>query len=143
VAPEPTAKAEPLPRREPTAAAQAAGRDEGPTGLTVAGWVTAATGVGILAAGAVTGIWALSLDADLASACSGGHCPEDRGSDIDRLELLTTTTNVLLGLGVVATATGVTLLVLDPPRSEQPGGDTALNLNLTPGFVGAGIRRRF
>ena len=96
-----------------------------------------------LAGGAVTGVWALSLDGDLEGDCVDGHCPPGRSSDIDRLGTLTTTTNILLGVGVTVTASGIVMLLLDKPRSQQRAQPTAVGFSLGPGLVGATVGQRF
>jgi hypothetical protein len=116
---------------------------EGTGPLTTAGWTTGIAGVAALAGGAVTGIWALSLDGELTDACNAGSCPADRSADIDRLGTLTTTTNVLLGLGATMTAAGIVMLLIDQPTSPQEDDSTLVGLSLGPGLFGAAWGQRF
>lgn len=142
----------PLPRVSPAATTPPSNDAKSPSGisdehggarLTTPGWITAGTGAVLLVGGAVAGIWALSLDADLEGDCPGGHCPSARGSDIDRLETLATTSNVLFGLGAGATAAGVVMLLLDAEHRD-PGVDrTAWSASIAPGGFAAGLRQRF
>ncbi len=117
--------------------------EEGTGALTSAGWIASVAGVAALAGGAVTGIWALSLDGELADDCTDGICPTDRNGDIDRLDTLTTTTDVLLGLGVTITAAGIVMLLVDQPSSPQGVDSTVLGFSLGPGRLGATVGRRF
>ena len=143
VAPPPTPPAPvPPPKVEPPATPPASPKPQERGALTTAGWITAGTGAALLAGGAVTGVWALTLDGDLKGECVDGHCPAGRSGDIDRLGTLTTTTNILLGVGVALTAGGITMLLVDQPRSqEQP--PTALDVSVGPGQFGATVRQRF
>ncbi len=117
--------------------------DEGSGALGTTGWITGVVGLAALAGGGVTGIWALSLDGDLADACTEGMCPADRGSDIDRLDALTTATNVLLPVGATLTAAGIVMLLVDPPTSPTAPDTARLDLSLGPGLLGATLRGRF
>jgi len=110
---------------------------------TTTGWITAATGAACLAGATVTGIWALRLDADLNDACEGGHCPVARSRDVDRLDTLTTTTNVLTGVGVALTAAGVTMVLVDRGRAQERPAHAPLSLSLGPGAFAATVRQRF
>ncbi len=141
--PPPPPPSKPKPSAEPAPKPRPLPPDEGTGPLTAAGWTASAAGVAALAGGAVTGIWALSLDSDLADDCMDGNCPADKSADIDRLETLTTTTNVLLGLGVTITAAGIVMLLLDQPSSPQEVDSTVVGLSLGPGFFGAAVGQRF
>jgi hypothetical protein len=106
--------------------------------LATAGWITAGAGAALLAGGAVTGLLALSVDGELEQVCVAGRCPLDRRHDVERLETLTTTTNVLWGMGLAAGVVGVTLVLLDAEPAAPP-----VVLSLAPGFVGLGARQVF
>jgi len=110
------------------------------TGVRTGAWVATGAGLALVAAGTATGVWALTLDRGLENDCIREHCPVDRADDIDRLNRLGPTTNVLLTVGAVATATGVTLLVVDRPRH-----DVARRLRLVggPRFLGATLGGTF
>jgi hypothetical protein len=132
---------EPAPAAQPEPTAPSPLPDRGSSTLSAAGWVTVGTGAILLTGGAVTGIWALSVDGDLKDQCASDHCPDANSADIDRLGTLTT--HVLLGVGLTAAAAGVVMLLLDPPSSEQPADQAAVRLSLGPGFVGATVQQRF
>ncbi len=118
-------------------------KDSGPSALGTAGWVTTGLGAALFAGGAATGIWALSVDRELGEACTNGHCPTRRESEIDRLETLAITTNVLLGVGLAATAAGITMLVFDSPPNEPAPDSPGVAVSLGPGYFGAAVRQRF
>jgi len=147
VPPPETAEPAPVPAAAPPPATQplppAAPRDTGPSTLGTAGWVTTGVGAAVLAGGAATGIWALALDRELDEACTSGHCPTRRESDIDRLDTLAITTNVLLGVGLAATAAGITMLVFDSPTGEPTPGSPDVAISLGVGVWGAAFRQTF
>jgi len=125
--------------------ARAAPRSEARPGSAwrTAGIATASTGAALIVAGSITGIWALSLDSDLDEACPGGHCPSRRDSDIDRLDRLTTTTNILLAVGGVTAVGGVVMwLTGNESTAPRPAG-AQVGLSWAPGSVAASVTRRF
>lgn len=137
----PPRTAEPPPPPAPTPVEQDAG------GLATAGLISAGAGALLLAGGAVTGIWALSIDNDLDDSCPDGHCPKDRARDIDRLEGLTLATNVLLGVGAAVSAGGLALWLFGDsagsPHAGTPANERDLAFTVRPGFVGANLTSRF
>lgn len=116
--------------------------DDQGSSFTTVGWITTGAGLAMLAAGTATGIWALSVDDGLQDDCIDGHCPPGRGSDIDKLETLTTTTNVLMGVGLAVSATGVVMLLSDTPRDREPER-TTVGLSWGPGQLGTSLQQRF
>lgn len=100
------------------------------------GWVTASVGVAALAGGALAGLWALQLDDGLREQCRGELCPRTTGSDVRRLDTLTTTTDVLLGLGATLTLAGGALLLFDRAQDEPPATSTSVGLRVGSGYVG-------
>jgi len=139
----------PLAPVEPGPAAGATPRSPTPTppsadtgaGLHPWSWVVTGAGAAIVLAGAATGIGALALDSSLSSACLEGVCPPDREGDVNRLTTLTTTTNVLLGVGAAVTATGVVMLLLDSARSND--ASPAVGLGWSPDGAWASARWGF
>lgn len=104
------------------------------------GWVAVGVGGAVLAGAGVTGILAMSLDSDLANKCDASHkCTPDLQGDIDRLDSLSLTTDILLGVGAAAVVTGTLLLTVfaadDADLQVQPA--------VGPGSVGASITGRF
>ncbi len=125
---QPVAPAAPAPPRPPPIA-----DDEG-TSSTAVGWALAGTGALLLAGGAVTGTWALSIDGELERECDDGVCPRWRQTDIERLDHMALATDILVGAGIVTAALGVTFILSgDEATSETP----AVALRLSPGFVHA------
>lgn len=147
--PPPAPASTPPPAPSPPPPAQAAETESGSGTLRTAGMISVGAGALLMAGGAVTGIWALSLDDELDADCPDGHCAKDRAEDIDRLERLTTTTNVLLGAGAAVGLGGLALWLLDDSNSaaaarsapKAPKSDVALVVS--PGFVGANLAGRF
>lgn len=83
------------------------------------GVLLTSVGVASLAAGAVVGGLALSLDADLQEACPGGACPDASVDDADRLDTYEVVSTTTLIAGGVLAAAGVTLWVLRPGGEEN------------------------
>ena len=133
------------PPAQPPAAVQppqvAPAIDDGPAPrrANAAGWATVGVGATLLATGAVTGVWALVLDGELANACTGARCPTDRERDVQRLESLATTTDVLLGAGLVATGVGV---FIGLRGRREPRAAVWLEPVASPTVVGARVRGR-
>jgi hypothetical protein len=114
VPPEPeTAKADPEPE-QPTEPEQP---DEGRP-LWIGGWVLAGVGAGVLVAGGVTGGLALKTGKDLESDYPDG-VPRDKKSEIESMDNLAITTNVLLGVGGALAVTGAIMLILDVGADEE------------------------
>jgi hypothetical protein len=143
--PEPTPALPPTsapPPAAPPVAPAANPTTEAPgSGLRTSAWVTTGTGIALLAAGTVTGVWTLTLDKDLESDCIREHCPGDRADDIDRLDRLAPTTTALLTVGTVATAAGVTLLAVD--RRRRARANRQVRLVAAPQFIGASVGGTF
>lgn len=151
-APPPAEKSAPIaavppPRPGETPPPAPAPVEPGSSSLATAGLVSAGAGALLLAGGAVTGIWALSIDSDLESSCVDGHCPKDRAGDIDRLEGLTVATNVLLGVGAAVGVGGLALWLFGDtdgsPSAKTPANGSDVALSVRPGFVGANLASRF
>lgn len=95
------------------------------------GWLATGTGAALLAGGAVTGYWALSLDDELQARCADGICPRRLADDVERLNTVALTTDVLLGVGAACSIVGLTLLLTS--SSE----DSALQVGLGVGTLTA------
>ena len=106
------------------------------------GWVMVGVGGAILAGAGVTGILTMNLDSDLTSKCGTEHsCPPNLQGDVDRLDTLALTTDVLLGVGAAAVITGTLLLTVF--SDDADAGDLQVQPSLGPGTVGASISGRF
>lgn len=103
-----------------TAPADSSGGGGG--GLSPVGFIVAGVGAAALIGAAVTGPLALVQESDLADMCPNDVCPDD--VDLDGMrgtgQALAITTDVLLGVGVAALATGVVLIFV----LEEGGDDT-------------------
>jgi len=118
--------------------------DEGSSGMVTAGWVAVGVGGALLIGGAITGGMALNLDSDLHNDCDeGGHCLDDRQPDIDKLNTLSLTTDILMGVGAAAAVTGVVLLIVGHKKKGENEEPVALAPAFAPGFAGAVIQGRF
>jgi tetratricopeptide (TPR) repeat protein len=93
------------------------GDRDGPPAI---GWVLTVGGAALLVGATVTGVLALSTDADLSDRCPGGVCgdPADM-DDIDRGQTLALLTDVLGGTGLIALAIGVTVLLIGGGEREE------------------------
>jgi hypothetical protein len=136
-APEPSDEPEPEPANTPAA-------DEEGAPLVTAGWVTLGVGAALLIGGGVTGGMALGVDGELKDDCVGSHCPENREADIDKLDNLALTTNILLGVGAAAAITGTVLLIVGYGDDESTGDD---EVSVAPAFgpqlTGLTVQGRF
>jgi hypothetical protein len=104
------------------------------------GWVAVGVGGAILAGAGVTGIMSLDLDRDLSTKCGPLHrCPPVLHDDVDRLDTLTLTTDVLLGVGAAAVITGTLLLTV----FSGDDADIQVQPAVGPGSVGASLGGRF
>lgn len=90
---------------------------------------------GAAAVGAVvTGVLALGQRGELEDACPGFVCTSDNQSELDRLNTLTITTDVLIGVAGVAAVVGVVLFVV--------GGDED-DVEVACGLSGCNAQMRF
>jgi hypothetical protein len=130
------------PAAPPSPPADGIGAEQGAPARTSVGIATTAAGVALLIGGAVTGGWALAIDRGLKDDCIDGHCPEGRASDVDRMNSLATTTDVLLAVGAVATAGGALMLWLNPSESNS-GSAQRLNIAVAVDGVRTSLTHRF
>jgi hypothetical protein len=105
------------------------------------GWLVVGAGGALLISGVITGGVALALDGDLADACPGGNCPPERFGDMDKLERLSTATNVLISVGAAGAVVGVLLLTVFD--DDDPANNISLKPTLGPDYAGALIQGRF
>jgi hypothetical protein len=117
--------------------------DDGSSRMITIGWVTMGVGGALLIGGAITGGMALNLDNDLYDKCPDDHCPANHQSDIDKLNNLSLTTDILLGVGAAAAVTGFVLLIVGHKKKGANEEPVALAPAAAPGFAGAVIRGRF
>ncbi len=111
--------------------------------LSIAGWVSTAAGAALLIGGSVTGGLALKKDKDIAKDCVDGHCLESRSEDIDTLNSLALTTNILFAVGGAAVATGVILLIVDRSRHNEKREAVAVVPAFGPRYGGLALKGRF
>ena len=108
-------------------------------GFPVIATIALAVGAVGLGVGAVTGALTLSKASDIKAECDGDRCPAAQESEADDAKTLGNVSTAMFVVGGIATTLGVVLLVID--LSSDSGGDTALQLNVTP--TGAALRGSF
>lgn len=84
-------------------------------------WTAAGTGVGLLLAGTLTGVWAVRKhDAVDTFVLGVDGTPEDRNTQAAQAARLSTAANLMLGAGGVALATALVMFLLDdePPSAR-------------------------
>lgn len=86
-------------------------------GRTMLGWGLTGTGAAAIVAGAVFAGVTLSKKSDLDASCADKRCPSSTQSDYDSARTTATVSGIALGVGVVAVAAGVFILVT---RSKGP-----------------------
>jgi hypothetical protein len=117
--------------------------DEESSGMVTAGWVAVGVGGALLIGGAITGGMALNLDSDLDHDCPDESCFGERQSDIDKLNTLSLTTDILMGVGAAVAVTGIVLLIVGHKKKGANEEPVALAPAFAPGFTGAVIQGRF
>lgn len=88
-------------------------------GPSVAGIALLGTAGAAGIAAVVTGVMALGQRSDLDEQCPGGDCDPALQGELDRLDRLTISTDVLIGVAAVAATVGVVLLVTSGEDEEQ------------------------
>src|SRR5260370_27645860 len=112
-------------------------RDTGATtssggGQRTLGWVGLGVGVAGLAAGAITGILAMSKHSDLQTPCANG-CPASAQGDLDSYHTLGTLSTVGFIAGGVLSAAGLVLVITAPHDSAAAAGPRAMP------YIGLGV----
>lgn len=109
-------------------------------GLSPVGFIVGGVGAAALIGAAVTGPLALVTESDLAERCPNDVCPPgvDYEGDASTGRALAITTDVLLGVGVAALATGIVLIF-----AIQEGGDEGVAAACGPDGCMAVGRARF
>lgn len=115
--------------------------DAGSEGSPLRTWAWVAGGVGVagLATFGIFGALNNSKFDELESDCKAGHCPPDRGSDIETGETYQTVANIGLAVGIVGIGTGAVLFVLSS-GSEQRTSGRGTHVSIGPGRVQLGGR---
>jgi hypothetical protein len=116
------------------------GSKEGPSSLRVWAYVAGGVGIAGLATLGIFGSMSQSKFDSLESDCKDGHCPPDRGPDIEDGRRFQTIANVGLAVGIVGVGTGVTLFFLSSGKSEKRASGNATWIALGAGDVRMGGR---
>lgn len=140
VAPEAESEEAEMEQTEPSEEPAAVDTTGGKSGMKTAGWVITGLGGALLIGGAVTGVAALSKDNDLEPICKNG-CPADKQGELDTVNNLALTTNILLGVGAATAVVGIVLVVV----GAKQGKETPVSLTpaFGPQFAGAQAAWRF
>lgn len=103
------------------------------SGQKTVGFVVSGVGLAALATGAVTGLMATSRASTFRANCNGNVCNQT-GYDAARSgATLVTVTNVAFGVGIVAVAVGVVLVLTSPARAGGVDKSAALERLLLSG----------
>jgi len=134
----------PPPKPEPKPASEAQPKETEGAGFDyeLYGWIGIGVGGAALLGGVVTGAMALSLNSDLKDKCSGGVCPPNEQSNVDKLGTLSTVSTVLVIGGGVIAAAGATLLIIDAVSGSGSESNKA-GASLSPGPTGVVFNYRF
>ncbi|HJL18229.1 MAG TPA: tetratricopeptide repeat protein [Sandaracinaceae bacterium LLY-WYZ-13_1] len=126
---------------EPTAPRGSEGGASGGGGLSPVGFIVGGAGAALMIGGAITGGLALSEQSALEADCPNRRCPS--GYDVEGRtstgEALSITTDVLLGVGGAALATGVVLIFVLQEGGDDPQAAAACG----PDGCAVGVRGRF
>lgn len=104
------------------------------------GWVGVGVGSAGLVVGGITGLIAASKHNSLSANCTSNVCPPAQRQELDSFRAYRTASTVSYVIGGMALASGITILVLAPHRSNRPG-TPALSLHFGPSTVS--LRGRF
>jgi hypothetical protein len=110
--------------------------DQKTTSLRVPAVALTASGGVLLTSSVVTGAIVLSVGKDIEPHCKERGCPKEYWDENDRRIHLAITTDVLLGVGIAAAASGVLLLIIDKIRQSK-------NENLSFSFIGTSMQGSF
>jgi hypothetical protein len=127
--------------KEPAEPLTASETDTERGGLWTGGWVVFGVGAAVGIAGCVTGGMALSKGGDLDSDYPDG-VPSAKSGEVDSMDNLAVTTNVLLGVGGAMVFAGAIMLIVDSVGKDDDS-DVALVPSFGPHFTGLGLEGRF
>jgi hypothetical protein len=105
-----------------------------PGGTPVGGLILTGVGAALIVAATITGVMALSADAELADRCPSGICTDPAASDdIDGGQTLALTTDILGAAGIVSLGLGIVILAMGGGGAEDAVASSA---RLAPGRLG-------
>ena len=111
------------------------------------GWVAIGTGGAFLAGGGVTGGLALMREKKLADECRDGVCPTSKRDYAMGRELMEIRSNIIIGIGAAAAATGIVMLILSKREHADDGEEDLAGLSVVPvvshDFSGLSLTRSF
>ncbi len=115
---------------------------DGESALKTWGWLTLSVGCAMLISGAITGGIAISANREIDDKCPDG-CYSKYYNKMDRRDTLALTTDILLGIGAVATAAGAVMLIVSASREEDNDDSVAILPAIGPQVSGAILEWRF
>jgi len=98
------------------------------------GWVSVGLGGALLVASVGTGGKALSLSNDLENKCPDKQCGPASHADVDQMNSLALSSDVLLGVGIAVTLTGMLLLIMDKKMKSQKEQRPSISLTIPAGL---------
>lgn len=114
----------------------------GPSGVRIAGYVTAGVGVLALGGGAVLGILSQSKASSAEDSCIGSICQESTEDEFESASSMATAANILFISGGVLAATGVTLIIVGGEKNGETDMSTA-HIAISPAGGGLFATGRF
>lgn len=109
------------------------------SGPSVWSWVVMGTGGALLAAGGITGVLALGKTSDLEAMCEGDFCLPGFESVRDEARTMITTTDVLLGLGIVTVGAGVAIALLTSGSADDSAAERGPTASAGCGPTGCAV----
>ncbi len=106
------------------------------------GWVTLGVGGALLVGGTIAGGMALSADKDIDGKCPDG-CYSQYYDDMDRRDNLALTADILLGVGLAATTSGIVMLIVAASGDEDSEDSAGIFPLVGPQMAGAALEWRF
>jgi hypothetical protein len=117
-------------------------KDEGTSGggLRTVGWVTSGVGVVGVGLGIFFGTQVTSKVNDANSHCVGTVCPASAQATVSSLaddaRSARTLSYIMFGVGAVALATGVTLIIVGGPKKSEATSSPTVSATFTPSWIG-------
>ena len=113
--------------------------------LRIIGWATTGVGAAVLIGGVVTAGLAMSKEGDLKDNCSNGTCPEEYLATQDQRDNLALATDILLPVGGVIAAAGITMVLVGLIQKRNHQTETAVRVRPlpVPGNAGLMLEGRF
>ncbi len=129
--------AEASPKKEPITGAGSTG-----SALKTWGWLSLGVGCAMVISGSITGGVAITANKEIDDRCPDG-CYSKHYDEMDRRDNLALATDILLGIGAVATAAGIVMLIVSNSGDEDKDDSVAIRPAIGPQASGAILEWRF